>query len=99
MTIKPFELPAHVAFDEPMLRFGGDPLVARDVHPLRGLLNHGPFTKDKLAAVADPIRVATICPSGQRDKLINLLRELYGRHAPRERRQFLLEYPGFTKVF
>lgn len=99
MTIKPFELPAHVAFDEPMLRFGGDPLVARDVHPLRGLLNHGPFTKDKLAAVADPIRVATICPSGQRDKLINLLRELYGRHTPRERRQFLLEYPGFTKVF
>lgn len=99
MTMKPYELPSHVVFEEPMLRFGGDPLLARDSHPLRGLLNHGPFTKDKLSAVADPIRVATISPATQKDKLIGLLRELYGRHSPRERKNFLLEYPGFTKVF
>src|SRR5690606_15974646 len=66
---------------------------------LRGLLRFGPYTKDKLAAIADPIRVAIIAPSGQVERVNGLLRELQQSHQPRERRQYLLDFPGFTKVF
>jgi hypothetical protein len=96
---KPFTLPGHTVLQEPRLRFAGDPQTAVDVHPLRGLMNFGPFSRDKLAAVADPIRLAAIVPFGKAALLKSLLRELQQAHQPIERRAFLLEFPGFTKLF
>lgn len=98
-SIKPFQLPGHVVQAEQALRFGATDPAAVDVHPLRGLLRFGPYTKDKLAAIADPIRVAIIAPSGQVERVNGLLRELQQSHQPRERKQYLLDFPGFTKVF
>ena len=48
------------------LRFETDPKAA-DPHPLQGLLRFGPFTRNKLAAIVDPIRCGHHCAkrSGQ----------------------------------
>jgi hypothetical protein len=49
--------------------------------------------------VVDPIRVAAILPSGSRGILGNLLQELERAHQPRERRAYLVDFPGFSRVF
>jgi hypothetical protein len=94
-----YVLPGHVVIPEPKLRFGGVSKDAVDIHPLRGLLSYGPFSRDKLAAVSDPIRFAVIAPQGGLKRATNLLNELEGAHQPRERRAYLPEFPGFSKLF
>jgi hypothetical protein len=96
---KPYVLPGHQVMPEPRLRFGGNPNDAIDVHPLRGLLNFGPFSRDKLTAISDPIRLAVVAPHGQSGRARDLVQELQQAHQPRERRAFLYDYPGFSKVF
>jgi hypothetical protein len=96
---KPYALPGHLVLPEPRLRFGGDPRDASDVHPLRGLINHGPFSRDKLSAVSDPIRLAVIAPQTGARRIASLVQELHQKHQPRERRNYLPEFPGFPKVF
>lgn len=98
-TLQPFQMPGYTVQPEQPLRFGSADAAAVDVHPLRGLLRFGPYTKDKLAAIADPIRVAIIAPSGQVDRVNGLLRELQQSHQPRERPAYLLDFPGFSKIF
>src|SRR5690606_18326938 len=63
---------------------------------LRGLVSFGPFSK---GLVADPIRVATIVPKGEGEKLYGFMRELSASHTPRERREYLPRWPGFSTVF
>lgn len=94
-----FQLPGYTVQSEQALRFGASNPEAIDVHPLKGLVRFGPYTKDKLAAIADPIRVAIIAPSGQVERVNSLLRELQQSHRPRERRAYLVDFPGFSKVF
>ena len=82
-----------------MLRFGSTEPHAVDLHPLQGLLRFGPFTRDKLAAIANPIRIAIIAPHGQVERVEHLLRELQQPQSPRERKSYLPAYPGFPRVF
>lgn len=96
---KPFNLPQHRRLGEPNLCFGNPDPSAVDVHPLRGLLDHGPFGKRRLASVPNPIRIAFIGQSAILARMRQLGRELQSKHQPRERKQFLLDYPGFTRVF
>ncbi len=98
-VLKPYELPSFGLIQEPSLLF--DPTNRRSihVHPLQGLLSFGPFSRDQMGMVPNPIRVATISPQGQTARLEALLRELEGRHSPRERKAYLPQYPGFSKVF
>lgn len=98
-SYQPYNLPGYTVLSEQELRFGTDEPKAVDIHPLQGLLRFGPYSRDKLAAIADPIRVAIIAPAGQVDRVNGLLRELQQSHQPRERRQYLPAYPGFSKVF
>src|SRR5258708_34723102 len=96
---KPYTLPGHLVLPEPRLRFGGDPRDAHDVHPLRGLIHHGPFSRDKLSAVSDPIRLAVIAPQGSVKRIADLIHELHQSHQPRERRNYLPGLPGCSKAF
>lgn len=98
-AFQPFQLPSYTALPEQELRFGLTDSRAVDVHPLKGLLRFGPYSRDKLAAFADPIRVAIIAPDGQVERVNGLLRELQQSHEPRERRHYLPSFPGFSKVF
>jgi hypothetical protein len=95
----PFTLPGYITFPEARLRFGGDSERAIDVHSLRGLLSYGPYSSGKLSALSDPIRVAIIAPQGRVRPVVELLREMQQPHHPRERRQYLMDFPGFSKVF
>jgi hypothetical protein len=99
MGSQPFQLPGYTVLAEQELRFGTDYPKAVDTHPLRGLLQFGPYSRDKIAAIADPIRVAIIAPAGQIERVNGLLRELQQSHQPRERRNYLPSYPGFSKIF
>jgi hypothetical protein len=47
----------------------------------------------------DPIRVATLAPAGESERLYTFLRELNTRYEPTERKEYLLEWPGFQTVF
>jgi hypothetical protein len=80
-------------------RPGGDTRDAVDIHPLRGLLSCGPNSRNKLAALSDPIRIAIVAPQGEVRRVVELLRELQQFHRPKEHKQYLLDIPGFSKVF
>jgi hypothetical protein len=47
----------------------------------------------------DPIRVAVITPHIDQRKVSQLLQEMEQRHFPRERKQYLPVFPGFSRVF
>jgi hypothetical protein len=93
------ELPGHGLLAEPDLLFHPDRLSDRSPHPLRGLLDYGPFSNALINAVLDPIRVATIAPAGETVRLTRLLAEFGAQHQPRERRDYLPPFPGFQRVF
>ena len=96
---KPFILPAFFQSEEPDLLFHPDRPQDRHQHPLVGLLQHGPFSRSLINPVLDPIRVATIFPNGFKGRVRALFRELEQRHFPRERKNYLIEFPGFTRIF
>jgi hypothetical protein len=96
---KPFILPAYFRSDEPDLLFHPDRPQDRDPHPLVGLLQFGPYSRSLINSVLDPIRVATIFPNGFKGRVRALFRELEQRHFPRERKNYLIEFPGFTRIF
>ena len=96
---RPFTLPAHSQVREPDLLFHPERQQDRDPHPLKGLLQFGPFSRSLINQVLDPIRIATIFPSGFKGRVNSLLRELEQRHYPRERKNYLIEFPGFSRIF
>ena len=98
-SAKLYHLPGHVVLDEPRLRFGSNHPRDTDIHPMRGLLRFGPYSKDKLAAVPNPIRIAMIAPADETERLTNQIREIEQVHQPRERKSYLPSFPGFEKIF
>lgn len=92
-------LPAHAWHEEPWLSFHPDRLDDRDRHPLKGLHRFGPFSASLISSMIDPIRVAAIVPHGCRSWFSGILSELNHVHKPRERSDYLIEYPSFANVF
>lgn len=90
------EISPHVWLPEPQLTFHPDRASDRDIHPLRGLLRFGPHSA---GLVPDPIRVATISPADESDRLYSFMRALNAVHKPTERKDYLPEWPGFHAVF
>lgn len=93
------QFPDFRVLSEPELSF--DPIDASkcDRHPLRGLIANGPFTSRSLASYLPVIRIATITPSGATGVLGQLIAELRVKHSPKERKEYLVEYPGFRELF
>lgn len=91
------ELPGYSIISEPQLMF--DPLTPKpySTHPLRGLMDFGPYS-NKIAPI-DQIRVAVICPIG----CFHIVRALYSEfnrtHQPQERKDYLPPFTGFDQVF
>src|SRR5882762_5428152 len=90
------EIAPHIWLPEPSLAFHHERPSDRDIHPLRGLLRFGPYSK---GLVPDPIRVATIAPAGESDRLYTFISELKAAATPRERLDYLPKWPGFHSVF
>ncbi len=90
------QIAPHVWFPEPNLAFHPERAQDMDIHPLRGLLRFGPYSA---GWVPDPIRVATIAPAGQSQRLYNFMKELNSTFDPRERKDYLPKWPGFSAAF
>ena len=90
------EISSHMWLPEPKLAFHPDRSADKSSHPLRGLLEFGPHSA---GLVPDPIRVATLAPTGESARLNDFMRELNSRYRPRERREYVPEWPGFHGVF
>lgn len=86
----------HIQLPEPELAFHPDRTSDREIHPLKGLLRFGPYSK---TLVPDPIRVATITPYGEGKKLYKFLSALKSSSTPAERLEYLPRWPGFQRVF
>lgn len=89
----------HAVMQEPELSFHPEKVEERSKHPLEGLRNFGPYSLATLAQVIDPIRVAAIVPNNELTKIQDLITEFENSYKPKERPQYLVEYPGFSKVF
>ena len=90
------EIPPHVWLPDSMLSFHADRTLDQSLHPLRGLLEYGPYSS---GFVPDPIRVATIAPHADSDPLYDFMRDLHRSFDPRERKDYLPRWPGFVRVF
>ena len=90
------EIVPHVWLPEPKLTFHASGTADLDIHPLRGLAKFGPFSR---GLVPDPVRLATIAPSGRSARLQSFVVGLESEQSPRERREYLPKWPGFSNVF
>lgn len=92
--LAPFQL-----MEEPVLSFSPDKSNATDIHPLRGLVRHGPFTKRSFGTYTPALRVALVGPEAGRSRVIALMKLVQQEHAPTDRKEYVPTYPGFEKVF
>jgi hypothetical protein len=90
------EIAKHLLLPEPGLAFHPDRASDCHIHPLRGLLEFGPYSA---GCVPDPVRVATIAPAGEGPRLYRFMKELRASYRPGEREDYLPEWPGFQRVF
>lgn len=90
------QLLPHICLPEPPLLFHPERPLDRDIHPLRGLLRYGPYSRN---LVPDPIRIATIAPAGGSQSLYSFMKQLNQSYAPTERKDYLPKWPGFSAVF
>lgn len=90
------EIASHIWLPEPELSFHSTQESNRSPHPLRGLLEYGPYSAGWMP---NPIRVATLSPAGERQILYDFLKDLKSKHFPRERRDYLPDWNGFQGVF
>lgn len=95
----PSRLPTHQRLPEPGLSFHPERAQDRHVHPLRGLLAFGPYSRSALSGVLDPIRIATIAAPGLETSLKRFMADFQRQHRPNERRDYLPVFPGFSTVF
>jgi len=91
--------PAHTRLAEPKLLFHPTREEDSHEHPLVGLVQYGPFSRSLVGHVMEPIRLGTVVPAGESGVVDQILRELEGRHQPQERKQYLIDFPGFSRVF
>lgn len=91
-----FRLANHTWLPEPRLSFSAESTSRQARHPLKGLCENGPYSA---GLVPDPIRIATISPGRESKVLYRFMRKLRDKWQPRERRDYLPEWPGFEEVF
>jgi len=90
------QIAPHIRLPEPVLAFHVDRATDRDVHPLNGLLRFGPYSA---GLVPDPIRIATIAPANESERLYQFMRDMKGGAIATERKGYLPDWPGFQRVF
>ena len=90
------KLANHIWLPEPMLTFSAEGTSRQARHPLKGLCDNGPYSA---GLVPDPIRIATIAPKRESDVLYDFMKRLRRRWRPKERLDYLPEWPGFNELF
>lgn len=87
------ELSKHTQLGEPLLLFNEN---KTDKHPLRGLINYGPYSAHLKFPVN--VRLAYLAPSSGINKLEKLYKELIAIQNPKEALNYYPSYPGFNSM-
>lgn len=93
------KLPPFQLLNEPVLSFSPDDHLARDLHPLRGLVRYGPFSKKSFNTYTPSLRVAVVGPKAGWNQVVDLMKLVQQSHAPSDRKDYVPIYPGFEKLF
>lgn len=87
-------LPAHNQLLEPDLLFANS---ETDKHPLRGLINHGPYSMN--LGIIDDIKIAFMTPSFGKHKMQDLLKQLRSSALTQDAKDYYPNYPSFESVY
>ncbi|MEH6999327.1 MAG: nuclease PIN [Limnobacter sp.] len=93
------KLPPFTLLEEPLLAFSPANPEEIDVHPLRGLVRYGPFSKGSFAGFTARVRVATVGPDGAFKRRGALMASLRDSYDPSDRSEYVPKYPGFEQLF
>lgn len=93
------KFPPFTLLDEPLLAFSPVDTKQVDVHPLRGLLRYGPFSKASFGRFAATLRIATVGPESAFRKRGELMASLKQAFEPSDRTEYVPKYPGFEELF
>ena len=93
------ELPPFTLLDEPDLSFSPTDPTQSDVHPLRGLVNYGPYSRNSFSGYTPQVRIATVGPASAFHRRGELMKLLRGVLQPTDRSEYVPEYPGFEDLF
>jgi len=91
------EFPGYSVFNEPELMFDALTPKPYNIHPLKGLIEYGPYSW-QIAPISE-IRIAVICPIGCFHIVKKLIGELGQNHHPKERTKYLPSFIGFQQIF
>lgn len=92
-------LPPFSLLDEPLLSFSPSDAAQVDVHPLRGLVNFGPYSKGSFGGYTSQVRIATVGPESAFKRRGQLMASLRGSYQPSDRNEYVPPYPGFEALF
>ena len=101
MSISPRlgQLAPYTPLREPLMAFSSDNPSLVDTHPLRGLVNHGPYSKNSLASITDEVRVAIVGPDCGLEDRKRVLQNVKNPQRPSDRGGYVPPYPGFRELF
>lgn len=92
-------LAPYTRLNEPLLAFSSVDPSKVDTHPLRGIVNHGPYSKNSLASYTDKVRVAIVGPQSGMSERRRILRNVQNPHQPSDRKDYVPPFPGFEALF
>lgn len=90
---------AYQIVSEPYLTFSPETDNHVSIHPLKGLLEYGPYNQKLIENIFQSIRVATIGPTETQNIIEDLIVRLKSKHSPQERKEYLIDFPGFETIF
>lgn len=93
------KLPPFTLLDEPLLSFSPSDATQVDIHPLRGLVNFGPYSKGSFGGYTSQVRIATVGPESAFKRRGDLMASLRGSYQPSDRSEYVPPYPGFERLF
>lgn len=93
------KLPPFTLLEEPLLSFSPANSGDVDVHPLRGLVRYGPFSKGSFFHFTAKVRVATVGPESTFKRRGALMASLRDSYDPSDRSEYVPKYPGFEHLF
>lgn len=98
-STRPGRLAPYSPLAEPLLAFSSADPSRVDVHPLRGIVTHGPYSKNSLASYTDRVRVAIVGPQSRMSQRRRVLRSVQIPQQPSDRKQYVPPFPGFESLF
>lgn len=98
-SIHPGQLAPYTPLREPLLTFSSDAPSLVDTHPLRGLVTHGPYSKNSFASITDRVRVAIVGTECGLEDRRHVLQNVKNPQWPSDRKNYVPPYPGFKELF